>query len=93
MLHAFVMVEADPPRISALAEELAGTEGVTEVYSVAGQAADLVAVVRVGRHEDLAEVVTNRVAKLDGVRSTSTLIAFKAYSRRDLEAIWDLGAG
>ncbi len=91
MLHAFVLIDAEPARIAALAEELADIEGVTEVFSVAGDVADIVAIVRVRHHEDLAEVVTRRIAALDGIESTSTLVAFRAYSRHDLEAMWDLG--
>ncbi len=92
MVHAFVLIDAVPARVAPLAVELADVEGVAEVYSVAGHA-DLVAVVRVGRHEDLAEVVTGRIHSLEGITDTRTLIAFRSYSRKDLEAIWDLGAG
>ena len=92
MVHAFVLVDAEPPRIAALATELADIEGVAEVYSVAGEA-DLVAIVRVRHHDELAEVVTSRISGLPGIVNTRTLIAFQAYSRRDLEAMWDLGAG
>lgn len=91
VLSAFVLVSAEPARIATLAEELADTDGVAEVYSVAGEGTDLVAVVRVRRHEELAEVVTSRIGPKQGIRSTRTLIAFRAFSRRDLEAIWDLG--
>lgn len=91
MIHAFVLIEAEPARIADLAEQLAGVEGVAEVYSVAGESADLVAVIRVRHHEKLAEVVTRRVSALPGILATSTLIAFQAYSRHDLEAMWDLG--
>ena len=91
MVHAFVLIDAEPHRIAALAEELAEVEGVAEVYSVAGEA-DIVAVVRVREHEQLADVVTRRVSALDGIVTTRTLIAFQAYSRHDLEAMWDLGA-
>ena len=90
MIHAFVLVDAEPSRIAPLAEELADVEGVAEVYSVAGEA-DLVAIVRVRHHEDLADVVTRRIAALDGIVHTRTLIAFQAFSRHDLEALWDLG--
>jgi DNA-binding Lrp family transcriptional regulator len=90
MVHAFVLIDAVPARVGALAEELADVEGVAEVYSVAGHA-DIVAVIRVGRHEDLAEVVTGRIHSLEGITDTRTLIAFRSYSRRDLEAMWDLG--
>jgi len=90
VIHAFVLVDAEPFRIAALAEELADVEGVAEVYSVAGEA-DLVAIVRVRHHDDLADVVTRRIAALDGIVHTRTLIAFQAFSRHDLEALWDLG--
>jgi DNA-binding Lrp family transcriptional regulator len=91
MVHAFVLIDGLPSRVADLAVELAGIDGVSEVYSVAGHA-DIVAVVRVRKHEDLAEVVTRRISRLDGVVDTRTLIAFQAYSAKDLEAIWDLGA-
>ena len=93
MLHAFVLIDAEPARIADLAQELTDVEGVAEVYSVAGQDADIVAIIRVRHHDDLAEVVTRHVAALDGILATRTLVAFKAYSRHDLEAMWDLGAG
>lgn len=91
MLHAFVLIDALPARIAPLAEELAEVPGITEVFSVAGDVADLVAIVRVRHHDDLVEVVTRRVAALEGIESTTTLVAFRSYSRHDLEAMWDLG--
>lgn len=92
MVHAFVLIDAEPASVASLATELADVEGVAEVYSVAGEA-DLVAVIRVRRHDELADVVTRRIGGLQGIRDTRTLIAFQAYSRRDLEALWDLGGG
>src|SRR5579872_2008306 len=92
MIHAFVLIDGLPSRVADLAVELAEIEGVSEVYSVAGEA-DLIAVVRVAHHEELADVVTGRISCLDGIVGTRTLIAFQAYSRKDLDAIWDLGAG
>ena len=91
MVAAFVLISAEPRRIAALAQELADVPGVAEVYSTAGDA-DIVAIVRVRRHEELADVVTGRLAELDGIRDTRTLIAFQAYSRHDLETMWSLGA-
>lgn len=91
MVHAFVLIDAEPGRIADLAQELADVEGVAEVYSVAGEA-DIVAIVRVRHHDELAEVVTRRVTALDGIINTRTMIAFQAYSRHDLDALWDLGA-
>ncbi len=90
MVHAFVLIDAVPSRVAPLASELADVEGVAEVYSVAGHA-DLVAVVRVRHHDELAEVVTGRIHSLEGITDTRTLIAFQAFSKRDLEALWDLG--
>jgi DNA-binding Lrp family transcriptional regulator len=91
MVHAFVLIDAEPGRIAALAEELADVDGIAEVYSVAGEA-DIVAIVRVRHHEELADVVTRRIAALEGIVTTRTLIAFQAFSRHDLESLWDLGA-
>jgi DNA-binding Lrp family transcriptional regulator len=91
VLHAFVLIDAQPARIAPLAEELAELDGVTEVFSVAGGVADLVAIVRVRHHDDLVDVVTRGIAGLEGIESTTTLVAFQAYSRHDLEAIWDIG--
>lgn len=91
MLHAFVLVDADPPDIAAVAAALAEVPGITEVFSVAGGVCDVVAIVRVREHEELVEVVTGRLTAVPGVRKTTTLVAFRAYSRHDLEALWDLG--
>ena len=91
MVTAFVLINAQPNRTAALAEALADHDDVAEVYSVAGDF-DLVAVVRVRQHEDLADVVTKHIAALDGIVRTHTLVAFRAYSRRDLEAMWAIGS-
>jgi DNA-binding Lrp family transcriptional regulator len=91
MVTAFVLIDAEPARVAGLAEEVAAVEGVAEAYSVAGQA-DVVAVIRVRRLEDLAEVVTGRLHALAGVADTRTLVAFRSYSRKDLDTMWELGA-
>ncbi len=91
MVHAFVLIDGEPARVADLAVELAAIDGVSEVYSVAGHA-DIVAVVRVRRHEELADVVTRRISSLEGIVDTRTLIAFQAYSRKDLDAMWEIGA-
>ena len=90
MVSAFVLIRAEPRRIADLATELADVEGVAEAYSTAGDA-DVVAIVRVRHHDDLADVVTRRVAALDGIVETRTLVAYQAFSRHDLEAMWSLG--
>jgi DNA-binding Lrp family transcriptional regulator len=90
VITAIVFVKADVARIPEVAEAIAALEGVTEVYSVTGQV-DLIVMVRVRRHEDVAEVVADQLNKVPGVTSTETHIAFRAYSRHDLEAAFALG--
>jgi DNA-binding Lrp family transcriptional regulator len=90
VLAAFVLIDAEPARVAALASELADVDGVAEVYSVAGEC-DLVAIVRVRHHDQLADVVTGRIGALPGIVATRTMVAFKAYSTRDLDALWDVG--
>jgi len=90
MVTAFVLVDVERGRIGPVAEALAGIDGVAEVYSVAGRF-DLVAVLRVPTNEAMAELVTSGLLGLDGVLRTETLPAFRAYSRHDLDAMFDLG--
>lgn len=90
MITAIVMVKADVDRIPEVAEAIAEIDGVSEVYSVTG-GIDLIAVVRVRRHDELAEVIPGRVNKIAGVRSSDTHIAFNAYSKHDLESAFSLG--
>lgn len=90
MITAIVLVETDVDRIPEAAAELAEIDGVSEVYSVTGDV-DLVAIVRVHEHEQLADVIADRVSKVQGVRSTKTYLAFRTYSRHDLDAAFSLG--
>jgi DNA-binding Lrp family transcriptional regulator len=91
MTHAVVLIEAERDAMSTLGGELAGIEGVAEAYSVTGQW-DFVAIVRVTRHEDLADVVTAAIGALPGVGRTQTMVAFEAFSRHDLEAMFSIGS-
>ena len=90
MITAIVFVKADVARIPEVAEAIAALEGVSEVYSVTGQV-DLIVMVRVRRHEDVAEVVADQLNKVPGVTATETHIAFRAYARHDLESAFALG--
>jgi DNA-binding Lrp family transcriptional regulator len=90
MVNAFVLLKVLPARIAALASELTEIAGVAEVYSVAGDV-DLVAIVRVRHHDDLAEVVTRRLSQLDGIVETRTMVAFQAFSQHDLDAMFAIG--
>ncbi len=90
MITAIVFVNAEVARIPEVAEAIAGIDGVSEVYSVTGQI-DLIAMVRVRRHEDVATVVADRLNKVPGVNATETHIAFRTYSRHDLESAFSIG--
>jgi DNA-binding Lrp family transcriptional regulator len=91
VITAVVFVKADVASISEVAERIAALEGVSEVYSVTGEL-DLIAMVRVREHDEIATVVADRLNKVSGVLSTETHIAFRAYSVHDLEAAFSLGA-
>ena len=90
MITAIVFINADVARIPEVAEQIAALEGVSEVYSVTGQI-DLIALVRVRRHEEIAAVVADQLNKVPGVTGTETHIAFRAYSQHDLESAFSLG--
>ena len=90
MTHAIVLIEAERDAMSTLGGVLADTEGVREAYSVTGEW-DFVAIVHVKRHEDLAQVVARGLAQLEGVVRTQTMVAFEAFSRHDLEAMFSIG--
>lgn len=90
MVTAIVMIKADIQLIPEVAESIAQIPGVSEVYSVTGDF-DLVAMVRVRVHEELADVIPGNLNKIPGVTSTETHIAFRTYSRHDLEAAFSIG--
>jgi DNA-binding Lrp family transcriptional regulator len=88
--HAIVLIRAERSALPTLGGELADLEGVAEAYSVTGEW-DFVAIIRVREHEQLARLVTGRISQLDGVMRTHTMVAFEAYSRHDLEALFSIG--
>ncbi|HTW85932.1 MAG TPA: Lrp/AsnC ligand binding domain-containing protein [Candidatus Sulfotelmatobacter sp.] len=90
MITAVVLMNVEPGRVRSLAEELLAIDGVTECYSVAGPY-DLVAIVRVRQHDELSDLVTERIASHAGITATETLIAFRAFAKRDLGMLWDVG--
>ena len=90
MVTAIVLVRAEIQRIPEVAEMIAQIPEVSEVYSVTGEF-DMVAMVRVRAHEELADVIPGRLNKVPGVRHTETHIAFRTYSRHDLDAAFSLG--
>ncbi|UCG87718.1 MAG: Lrp/AsnC ligand binding domain-containing protein [Gemmatimonadota bacterium] len=90
MVVAVVLLTVERERINEVAETLAAMRGVAEVYSVAGRY-DLAAILRVRTNDELADLVTAQMLKLPGIVHSETLIAFRAYSRHDLEAAFSLG--
>ena len=90
VITAIVLLHVDVHAIPETATALANIDRVTEVYSVTGDW-ELVAMVRVRTHEEIADVVTHEIAKVDGVTGTHTMIAFRAYASEDLERLWGIG--
>lgn len=89
-VHAVVLIGCEIDEIAEAAQAIAEIDGVSEVYSVAGEF-DLVAIVRVAQHDDLARTIPGGIAKVPGVVGTETLIAFQTYSRHDLERMFSIG--
>jgi DNA-binding Lrp family transcriptional regulator len=91
VITAVVLITAERGALPDLGQTLAAVDGVSEVYSVTGDI-DFIAMVRAREHEELADIVTRRIAQIPGVARTATHVAFKAYSRHDLEAMFAIGA-
>ena len=87
MITAIVLIKAEKGAVPKLGEDLAAVPGVSEVYSVTGDI-DFIAMVRAKAHEDLADIVTRRIAQVGGVAHTETHVAFKAFSKHDLETLF-----
>lgn len=90
MLTAFVMIHVEPGRIAEIAQTIANMPNVAEVYSVTGDF-DILAIIRLPDYDKLAEVVPEELAKLEGIRRTNTVLAFRRFSAEDLKAAWDIG--
>lgn len=91
MVTAIVLINVNHGHIDDVAENLLAIRGVSEVYSVGGRY-DLVAVIRVKTNEEMAEVVTNHMLKIEHIEKTETLLAFRAYSAHDLERMFSIGS-
>lgn len=89
MVTAIILINVEPGRTATIAETLSNIPGISEVYSVAGNF-DLVALVRVKENEAIADLVATRVRGIEGIIRTETLIAFRAYSRHDLDSLFCL---
>ena len=89
MITSIVLLNVKRTRINEIAEQLADISAISEVYSVTGNY-DLVAIVRVAKNDDLAKLVTDQLVNIEGIEKTDTMLAFKAYSKHDLEAMFSI---
>jgi DNA-binding Lrp family transcriptional regulator len=90
MITAITLIQTERDKVNTVADRLVEIDGITEVYSVSGEY-DLVALIRVADNEKLASVVTEQLRTVEGITRTETLIAFRTYSRHDLEAMFSIG--
>ena len=90
MVNAVILLMVDKSKVNEVALKLVELPGISEVYSVAGHY-DLVAIVRVRENDQIADAVTNHMLQIDGIQRSETLIAFRAFSRHDLEAMFSVG--
>jgi len=90
MVTAIILIHAERTKINDVAEQLAEMEGISEAYSVSGNY-DLVAIARVPSNDDLADLVTKKLLSIDSILKSETMLAFKAFSRHDLEAMFSVG--
>jgi len=90
MVTAMVLLTVARDKVNSVAEALADLEGITEVYSLAGRY-DLAVIIRVKDNDQLAEVVTNHMLKVEGILTSETLVAFRVHSRHDLESMFSIG--
>lgn len=91
MLTALTLLKVRRDRVNEVAQQLAEMDGITEVYSLAGRY-DLAVIIRVRDNEALADLATTHMLKIDGITDSETLVAFRVYSRHDLDALFSLGA-
>lgn len=90
MINAIILINAERTKINSVAEQLVSLTGITEVYSVSGRF-DLVAIIRLPNAEALAELMTEKVVKVDGIIKTESMVAFKTFSKSDLANMFELG--
>jgi DNA-binding Lrp family transcriptional regulator len=90
MVTAIILINTEHGRINEVAEQIASFPGVSEVYSVGGRI-DLIALIRVKTNDEMADLVTNQMLKVEGIQKTETHIAFRAFSRHDLESMFSIG--
>lgn len=91
MVTSIILINVDRTKINEVAEQLAAMEDISEVYSVSGNY-DLVAIARVPNNEALSQLVTEKLLQIESIQHTETMLAFQAFSRHDLEALFSIGS-
>jgi DNA-binding Lrp family transcriptional regulator len=91
MITSIVLINAERTKINQVGEQLSAIEGVTEVFSVSGRF-DLVAIIRLRRNEELADLMTGKITEIEGIVNTESMIAFKMLSKFDIASMFDLGS-
>jgi DNA-binding Lrp family transcriptional regulator len=90
MINAIVLINTERNKVNQVGEKLAAIDGVSEVYSVSGRF-DLVAILRLAQNDDLSELITEKMTRIEGITKTESMIAFKTISRHDLESMFGIG--
>ncbi len=90
VVTAIVLINVERSKVDEVAQQLLALDGVTEAFSVAGRY-DLVAILRTRTNEQIADLVTKRILDIPNITRTETLMAFKAFSRDDLGAMFSIG--
>lgn len=89
MVTSIILMTIDRLKVNDVAQKLTNIDGISEVYSVSGNY-DLVAIARVSNNDELAELVTSKFVEIDGIETTDTMLAFKAFSNHDLESMFSV---
>lgn len=90
MINAIILINAERTKINSVGEQLVNLKGITEVYSVSGRF-DLVAIIRLSHNDDLAELITEKVTKVEGITKTESMVAFKTLTKQDVAGMFELG--
>ena len=90
MINAIILINAERTKINSVGEQLVNLAGITEVYSVSGRF-DLVAIIKLPHNDDLAELITEKVTKVDGITKTESMVAFKTLTKQDVASMFELG--
>jgi DNA-binding Lrp family transcriptional regulator len=90
MVTAITVLNVERNKINEIAGQLSDMDGITEVYSVSGRF-DLIAIMRTKDNEKLSDLVTNHMLKIDGIINSETMLAFRSFSKHDLERMFSIG--